>query len=98
MTNIKEAAKAYKTPQTKNISDLDKVLVDQEIVEKEYTDYEGKSFKISVVEINGEDYRVPVTVLKGLKAMIVELPNLVAFKVNKQGEGMNTSYTVIPIE
>ena len=98
MANIKESAKAYEPQQTKNIADLPKVLVDEEIIEKEFTREDGTTFKVNLITVDEQDYRVPVTVLKGLKAMIAEKPDLVSFKVNKIGEGMKTTYTVIPLE
>ena len=64
MATIKEDAMAYKPQQTKNIAELDSVPTDIETVEKDYTDSEGKPFTVRVVTIDGEDYRVPVSVLK----------------------------------
>jgi len=98
MTTIIEEAKAYEPPQTKNIADLEVVPTSVEIFNKEYMDSEGKPFGIKVVTIKNEDYRVPVSVLKSLKAIIEEKPELKHFKVKKTGEGLKTEYIVIPIE
>tara|TARA_R100000789_G_scaffold97627_1_gene100381 strand:- start:713 stop:985 length:273 start_codon:yes stop_codon:yes gene_type:complete len=89
---------AYEPPQTKNIADLEVVRTDAEVVDKEYQDSEGKTFTIKVITVNHEDYRVPVSVLKSLKAILEEKPTLKTFKVTKSGEGLKTTYTIIPLE
>ena len=97
MTSIKEQAKEYQPQQIKNISEVEVVPVDLEVVDNDFTDSEGKPFTVKVVNIDGEDYRVPISVLKSLKAILEEKKDLKTFKVVKTGEGMNTSYTVIPL-
>jgi hypothetical protein len=98
MATIGEEAKAYEPPQTKNIADLEAVPTSVEVYEKEYQDAEGKPFSMKVITLNHEDYRVPVSVLKSLKAILEAKPDLKAFKVTKSGEGLKTTYTVIPLE
>ena len=93
-----DEAKAYEPPQTKNIADLEKVPTDIEVVEKEYTKSDGDKFKLKVVEVGGEDYRVPTSVLKSLKAIVEEKKELKFFKVKKTGEGLKTEYTVITLD
>lgn len=93
-----DEAKEYQPPHTKNISELEIVRTDSKVVEKEYTDKDGKPFVIKVITIDNEDYRVPVSVLEQLKAIVEEKPELKTFKVKKSGEGLKTSYTVIPID
>jgi len=98
MGSIMDEAQAYEPPQTKNIADLEEVSVDADIVEREFTDKDGKPFTISVIIVDGEDYRVPVSVLKSLKAIAEEKPEIKKFKVKKTGEGLKTEYTVIPLD
>lgn len=98
MPTIKEQAEAYEPKQTKNIADLDKVSVELEIIEQPYTDKKGKTFTINEIEINGEAYRVPDSVLKSLKAILEAKPDLKTFKVVKSGSGLSTEYTVVPLE
>ena len=98
MATLKEAAQAYEPPQVKNIADLEKVPVDLVIEEREFTKEDGSTFKIKVVVLNDEDYRVPTSVLKSLKAILEEKPDLNFFKVKKTGEGLKTEYTVITLE
>ena len=97
MSNIKEEAQAYTAPQTKNIADLERVPIDLQIEEREFTKEDGTTFTIKVVVLNNEDYRVPISVLKSLKEIIKEKPDLKEFKVSKTGESLKTEYTVIPL-
>jgi hypothetical protein len=48
--------------------------------------------------VNGEEYRVPDSVLKALKDNLEVNPKLGWFKVKKTGEGLKTNYTVIPLQ
>jgi len=97
MANLKQAAQDYEPAMTKNVADLEKVSVDLELTTKTFTDKEDKEFTLSVITVDDEDYRVPPSVLKSLKEMIAEKPDLKHFKVNKSGQGLQTSYTVIPL-
>jgi len=98
MAKISEEARAYTPQQTKNIADLDVVNVDSEIIEKDYQDSDNNPFTLKVITIDGEDYRVPVSVLKSLKAILEDKPTIKHFKVKKSGEGLKTEYVVIPLE
>jgi len=102
MAKLGEEAKAYEPPKTKNIADLEVVRVDAEMEEKEFTkkDEEGKeeTFTVNVIVVNNEEYRVPNSVLKSLKAILEKKPELKTFQVAKTGEGFKTEYTVIPLE
>jgi len=97
MASIKEEAQAYEPKQTKNIADLNKVSIDLQTEERVGTDKDGNPFRYKVIIVDGEDYRVPDSVLKSLKAIFKEKPELKEFKVVKTGEGLNTNYTVVPI-
>ena len=92
MATLKESAIGYEPQQTLNIADLDIVSVDCEI--KEASDVE---FPYEYIEVDGNKYRVPVSVKKALKANLEENPKLSKFRVKKTGEGMNTTYTVIAL-
>ena len=93
-----DEAKSYEPPTTKNISELDKVPTSLEVEEREFTKEDGTTFRIKVVILNNEDYRIPTSVLKSLKAILEELPDLKYFKVKKTGEGLKTEYTVITLD
>lgn len=96
MGSIKEEASAYEPPQTLNIADLDKVSVDLELFDGSGTDKLGESFTYKYATIDGKDYRVPGSVLGGIKAILEKMPDLKHISVIKQGQGMNTRYQVIP--
>ena len=96
MGTMKEEAQAYVPPQTKNISELDKVSVDVELKDAEGKDNSGEVFKYKYIEVNGERYRVPGSVIGGMKALLKKIPNLKFITVLKDGAGMNTRYNVIP--
>jgi len=98
MASIKEEAQAYEPTQTKNVADLEVVSAQQEIIAKTYKEDTEDEFTINVVTIDGEDYRVPDVVLKQLKVMVEEKPNMTTFKVKKEGTGLKTSYTVVPLD
>ncbi|KKN59046.1 hypothetical protein LCGC14_0546010 [marine sediment metagenome] len=98
MGTLKEEAEAYETPKTRNISELERIPVNLQVEEREFTKEDGTTFTVKVVVLNDEDYRVPVSVLKNLKAMVAEKPELKEFKVSKTGEGLKTEYTVIPLD
>jgi len=97
MGNIKEEAMAYESPQTKNISELARVPVDLEVTERVFKEGTPEEFRMKTIKVNGEDYRIPVSVLESLKVMLGDNPDMKFFKVKKAGEGMKTSYTVIPL-
>lgn len=98
MTSLKDFAKAYVPKQTKNIADLPSCQVDAEIkTDGLGTDNNGEDFSYNYLELNGEQYRVPNSVIGQIKDLQEENPNMKSFKVKKSGEGLKTRYTVIPL-
>jgi hypothetical protein len=98
MTSLKEGALAYEgAAKTKNIADLNKVSTNLELRQKTINTKDGqKTFDVIFVE--GEEYRVPKTVLKSLKIILEDNPSLKEFKVKRTGTTKDdTSYTVIPL-
>ena len=96
MATLMESAEAYEPPQSKNIADLDKVSVNLEVLDGRAKDNKGEEFKYKFIEVDGERYRVPGSVLGGLKAIGKKMPHLKYCSVLKDGEGMSTRYQVIP--
>lgn len=92
MTKLSEKAKDYEPKQVNNISELESVATDLDV--KEALDVE---FPYLYVEVEGQRYKVPASVLGSLKSILEENKDLKKFKVKKAGEGMNTRYTVIPL-
>lgn len=96
MAKLSEEALTYVPPVTKNISELEEVQVDVEVTAK--TIGEGDAaFSYKSIVVDGTEYRVGASVLKQLKVHLQNNPKLKKFKVNREGEGMKTVYTVIPL-
>jgi len=99
---IGELAKEYKTSNTKNISELSEVSTSLEVSDDQFetTDKVTKQPKLvkqKIITINGEAYRVPMSVLQQLKIVLEDNPTLKKFKVKKSGTMMETRYQVIPL-
>ena len=100
MTTLKEGAIAYEKKTTKNISDLTEVNVDVLIVSKVYKEGTPDEYTIDVIEKDGEDYRVPPSVLGALQSMLLDkrTMNMKKFMVNRTGTTQtDTKYSVVPL-
>jgi hypothetical protein len=101
MATITDFAKGFEPSKTRNISELKEIPTSLELVDDEFTADKGKEtekiVKQKVVVINNEKYRVPMSVIADLKAIIEKNPNLEKFSVTKKGTGLQTRYTVIPL-
>ena len=98
MATLKDEAKEYVPKQTKNIAELPVVSIDVEILDGEGFDKDAKPFKYKYMELNGEEYRVPLVVIGQLKDLLEANPNFKTFRVKRTGEGkVGTRYTVIPL-
>jgi len=102
MPSLKQAAQAYEPPQTKNISELDVIDVELGFKEEKHkkTNEDGteEEFTVKIVEIDGEKYRVPNSVLEQLQSQLEVNPNMRKFRVKKKGTGLGTKYTVVPLQ
>ena len=98
MPSIKESAKNFESKQTKNIAELKSVSVDLALMQRTAKDNNGAEFTYNFIEVDGEEYRVPDKILNDLKAILEKKPTLKSFSVSKQGSGINTRYTVIPLD
>ena len=92
MTTLKETAQGYESSHILNIADLKEVSVNLDVQEDNKVEFPYK-----FIEIESKKYRVPASVLINLKVLLEDNPNMSKFKVKKIGEGMNTSYTVVPL-
>lgn len=97
MATLKQAAQSYEPKRTRNIAELEKVSTDFLIFEEKGLNDEGKEYTYNYIEINGERYRVPNSVLEELKEILKIKPDLEFFKVTKSGTGLNTKYKVIQL-
>lgn len=99
MGNLKETAKAYEPKKTKNIADMEIVLIENlQVEDRSGTNEDGKEYSYKVAIYNNEEYRIPASVLGSIKTILEAKPSLKSVKVIKKGSGMNTEYTVIPLE
>ena len=99
MGTIRDNVKIIEPKTTKNISELESVSTELDMQERVFNEGQKDEFKVNVIVIEKEDYRVPNSVLLQLKEHMKEKPDLLKFKVSKTGEGKNdTKYTVIPLE
>lgn len=102
MATIAETAKTYENNATKNIIALPEVPTDLEIEDDEFEVIDKKTgqnkvIKQKIARLNGENYRIPASVLQQLKVILEDNPNLRKFKVKSSGTGMETRYQVIPL-
>lgn len=97
MVSIKDFAKTYEAQQMKNIADLEAVPTSSEIKTETRKDRDGEEYRVNYITLNGEEYRVPISVIEQLRGIIEANPNLSTFKVRKTGQGMATKYQVIPV-
>lgn len=95
---LRDSAKAFESKKTRNIADLEVVNIDCPIEERIGVDSDGKEFSYKVVIVNKEEYRVPEIVLKDIKTILEAKPTLKTVKVIKKGQGMGTTYTVVPLD
>lgn len=97
MAQLWKEATEYETPKTQNIADLESVSVDMDLQEKTVGEGED-AFTYKYIVVKDVEYRVPVVVLKQLKSQLEANPGLSTFRVSKEGEGLKTQYTVIPLQ
>jgi len=99
MVSLSEFAKGFTPVTTKNISDLKEVDVALNLEDREGIDKKGNTFKYKAIVVNGEDYRVPSSVIGALKVILEKKPTLKKFSVARQGKSKeDTKYTVIPLD
>ena len=100
---IKDLAQQEKPRVFKKIEDFEAINVNNEISERTCMTKEGKEFTIKEISLYNEDtdeidrVRIPQTVIWGLQALLKHDPTLEYFRVIKTGTGMNTRYTVLPV-
>lgn len=99
MATFKETAKAYQPKKTRNIAELEVVNLETlQVEDRSGMDENGKEFSYKVAIHNNEEYRVPASVLGSIKTILEAKPSLKTVKVIKKGQGMNTEYTVVPLD
>tara|TARA_Y100000310_G_C20552940_1_gene749049 strand:- start:119 stop:412 length:294 start_codon:yes stop_codon:yes gene_type:complete len=97
MTTLKDFAKEFEPQQMKNIADLEVVRTDIEIKEETRKDREDQEYHVMFVVVDGEEYRVPPSVVTQIKGILEAKPKIASIKVIKSGQGLATQYQVIPL-
>jgi hypothetical protein len=98
MITLKEGAVAFQPKTTRNIAELDRVSIATPMQAREGVGQDGQPYKYQVALVNGEEFRVPDSVLSQIKTILQVKPNLQNVKVIKKGSGMGTEYSVIPLD
>lgn len=98
MGSVRDEAKAYTPSKTLNVSDLEAFSLETKMEDRSGKDKDGKDFSYKVALVTGNEYRVPASVLNDIKTLLEAKPTLKTVKVVKKGQGMNTKYSVIPME
>ncbi len=98
MANIKETARAFVPKITKNVADMLVLDLELPIEHRTALDKENKQFEYDVVVKDGEDYRIPSSVLNSIKTILEAKPTQKTVRVVKKGSGMNTEYTVVQLD
>jgi len=93
---LSEEAQAYEPQRIKNICELDSVPIDTEIEKETKTGKDNEEYTQFVTTIDGVKYRIPISVLGGIKGLMKKMPSVKQISVLKQGEGMETTYQVLP--
>ena len=97
--SIGEHAKEYEPTRMKTIVEVEAVSIQQVFFKDESRETQDKeTYKVSYIVVDGEEYRVPNSVLEQLQTMMEEKPEMTTFRVTKKGEGKGTKYTVIPLD
>ena len=96
MASLRDEAQAYTPPQTENIATLEKIPVDLDLKDGVGKEGTPDEFRYKYIEHEGKRYRVAGTVIGGLKSVLKKYPNTRFVTVDKEGEGMNTRYHVMP--
>jgi len=98
MVTLGEYAQTYEPQQFKNIADLEAVPLDLEFKEEVKKNSDGEEYVVKYIGLNGEKYRIPNSVITDIKAIKEQKPDCKTVKVTKKGDGLNTRYTVLPLE
>ena len=99
MGTFKQEAENYTSKAMKNISELESVEVNNAVLTDERTRSDGTSYTAQYVVINGDEYRIPSSVLVNLKEILKVKPKLKTFRVMRKGTTKeDTRYTIVPLD
>jgi len=96
MASLKEEARNYVPKKLKNISDLEIVPIEIDVLEGEGIGDDEEPYNYKYILWEGEKYRVPETVLDSIKTLITENPSIEFVRVIRKGTTKtDTKYTVV---
>lgn len=99
MKQIKDFVKEYEPPKLfGNLAELDEINLNDLSIEQREDEFDGEVQTNYYTKIGDVEYRVPLSVLNSLKAIVEARPDINKVRVTKTGEGKKTRYTVIPME
>lgn len=97
--DFKTAAINYEPPKLKTVCELEAFSISADLQAKEGLDNKtNKPYNYYVLNLAGEDYKVPGPVLNQIKEILKLKPDAKTFKASKQGTGFQTRYTVVVLE
>jgi len=95
---LRQEAEEFEIIQIGNIAELESVNIDDVFIkEEEHKDKDGEIFKVKFFKLNDIKYRVPSSVLEGIKTILKRFPDTKNIAVDKNGSGLNTKYNVLPM-
>ena len=98
MGSLKDESKAFEAKGTSTIADLNQIDINLNLFHGEgINSNDGKPFKYKYIEVNGQQYRVPDSVLSQIKEILTMKADCKFVKVKKTGAGMLTKYQVIAL-
>jgi len=99
MGSLKQNAENYTSSKMRNVSELENVEVDNAVMVEEKTRSDGTTYIAQYIVVDGEQYRVPDSVLAQLKEILEEKPKLKSFKVKRKGTTKeDTKYTIVTLD
>ena len=98
MITIRQKAEQYKQKQTLTVADLANFGVDAEIHEGEGLDEKGEAYKYNYIEIAGQKYRIPDSVIEQIQTILNLKPTISIVSASKSGSGLGTRYKVSALD
>jgi hypothetical protein len=92
MTTIADDAKTYEKPKLMTVADLPEINTDWDV----QIDTEAQ-YPYRYIEVNKQRYKLPEPVRAAIKKIQMVNPNAKRFKVEAEGTGKKTVYTVIQL-
>jgi hypothetical protein len=81
----------------KNITDLEIFAIATPLEVRKGTDKQGKAYSLIVAIVNGQEYRIPKTVIEQIQRLAKVNPSVTKVQVSKEGSGLGTKYFVTPL-